>query len=71
MDDNPHTAWYLVRTKTGKERWVRDQLANAVPEVFLPMLKARIRAPSAGGARNVLASPIVRLRRLMSRSERP
>ena len=39
MDDNPHTAWYLVRTKTGKERWVRDQLANAVPEVFLPMLK--------------------------------
>ena len=42
MDDNPHTAWYLVRTKTGKERWVRDQLANAVPEVFLPMLRARM-----------------------------
>ena len=41
MDDNPQTDWYLVRTKTGKERWVRDQLANAVPEVFLPMLKAK------------------------------
>ena len=41
MDDNPQAAWYLVRTKTGKERWVRDQLANLVPEVFLPMLKAR------------------------------
>jgi transcriptional antiterminator RfaH len=41
MDDNSQTHWYLVRTKTGKERWVRDQLGNAVPEVFLPMLKAK------------------------------
>jgi transcriptional antiterminator RfaH len=41
MDDNSQTHWYLVRTKTGKERWVRDQLANVVPEVFLPMLKAK------------------------------
>ncbi len=41
MDDNSQTYWYLVRTKTGKERWVRDQLAQAVPEVFLPMLKAK------------------------------
>jgi transcriptional antiterminator RfaH len=41
MDENPKIDWYLVRTKTGKERWVRDQLANAVPEVFLPMLKAK------------------------------
>ncbi|MGB8412158.1 MAG: transcription termination/antitermination NusG family protein [Candidatus Binatus sp.] len=41
MDDNPQTDWYLVRTKIGKERWVRDQLAIAVPEVFLPMLKAK------------------------------
>ena len=41
MDDNAQTYWYLVRTKTGKERWVRDQLANVVPEVFLPMLKAK------------------------------
>jgi transcriptional antiterminator RfaH len=41
MDDQPQTHWYLVRTKTGKERWVRDQLASIVPEVFLPMLKAK------------------------------
>ena len=33
--------WYLVRTKTGKERWVRDQLTALLPEVFLPLLEAR------------------------------
>lgn len=33
--------WYLVRTKTGKERWVRDQLSALLPEVFLPLLEAR------------------------------
>jgi transcriptional antiterminator RfaH len=33
--------WYLIRTKVGKEKWVRDQLRSAIPEVFLPMLKAR------------------------------
>ncbi len=33
--------WYLVRTKPGKERWVRDQLQPAVAEVFLPMLRAK------------------------------
>jgi transcriptional antiterminator RfaH len=33
--------WYLVRTKTGKERWVNDQLADTLPEVFLPLLQAR------------------------------
>ena len=27
--------WYLVRTKPGKERWVRDQLGLILPEVFL------------------------------------
>lgn len=37
MDD-----WYLVRTKPGKERWVRDQLADRLAEVFLPMLRARM-----------------------------
>jgi transcriptional antiterminator RfaH len=42
MDLNRETDWYLVRTKTGKERWVRDQLAKTVPEVFLPLLKARV-----------------------------
>ena len=34
--------WYLLRTKPGKERWVRDQLAGRLSEVFLPMLKARM-----------------------------
>jgi transcriptional antiterminator RfaH len=33
--------WYLVRTKTGKERWVNDQLSETLPEVFLPLLQAR------------------------------
>ena len=33
--------WYLVRTKTGRERWVRDQLRPIVGEVFLPMLRAK------------------------------
>jgi transcriptional antiterminator RfaH len=46
MDDKPQTDWYLIRTKTGKERWVRDQLSNAVAEVFLPLLK--VRAPRWG-----------------------
>lgn len=41
MDAKSQNHWYLVRTKTGKERWVRDQLANVVPEVFLPMLKSK------------------------------
>jgi len=34
--------WYLVRTKPGKERWVKDQLASRLSEVFLPMLRARM-----------------------------
>lgn len=34
--------WYLIRTKPGKERWVCDQLSEALPEVFLPLLKARV-----------------------------
>jgi transcriptional antiterminator RfaH len=34
--------WYLVRTKIGKERWVRDQLATTLPEIFLPLLEARV-----------------------------
>lgn len=41
MSENIQSDWYLVRTKNGKEKWVRDQLAGAVPEVFLPMLKAK------------------------------
>jgi transcriptional antiterminator RfaH len=34
--------WYLVRTKPGKELWVRDQLSIRLTEVFLPMLRARM-----------------------------
>jgi transcriptional antiterminator RfaH len=34
--------WYLVRTKPGKERWVSGQLSAILPEVYLPMLEARI-----------------------------
>jgi transcriptional antiterminator RfaH len=34
--------WYLVRTKSSKERWVHDQLAAILPEVFLPMREARV-----------------------------
>jgi transcriptional antiterminator RfaH len=34
--------WYLVITKSSKERWVHDQLAAILPEVFLPMREARI-----------------------------
>lgn len=41
MGPRPEEEWYLVRTKPGKERWVRDQLATILPEVFLPLLKAR------------------------------
>ncbi|MHB8384596.1 MAG: transcription termination/antitermination protein NusG [Candidatus Binataceae bacterium] len=33
--------WYLIRTKPGKERWVRDQLRPTIPDVFLPMLRAK------------------------------
>lgn len=42
MNDNRQTDWYLVRTKTGKERWVRDQLTTRAAEVFLPLLKAKV-----------------------------
>lgn len=34
--------WYLIRTKSSKERWVHDQLSGILPEVFLPLLEARI-----------------------------
>ncbi len=42
MSSKTSDSWYLIRTKPGKERWVRDQLAPRLPEVFLPMLKARM-----------------------------
>ena len=31
--------WYLVRTKSNREHFVRAQLLRMVPEVFVPMLK--------------------------------
>ncbi len=34
--------WYLIQTKRGKERCVHDQLGAIVPQVFLPMLRARL-----------------------------
>jgi transcriptional antiterminator RfaH len=35
--------WYLVRTKSQKERWVQDQLKNVAAEAFLPLLRSRTR----------------------------
>jgi transcriptional antiterminator RfaH len=32
-------AWYLVRTKSNRESFVREQLSHIAPHVFLPMLK--------------------------------
>jgi transcriptional antiterminator RfaH len=32
-------AWYLVRTKSNRETYVREQLSHFAPRVFLPMLK--------------------------------
>jgi transcriptional antiterminator RfaH len=32
-------AWYLVRTKSNRETYVREQLSHFAPGVFLPMLK--------------------------------
>jgi transcription antitermination factor NusG len=31
-------AWYLVRTKSNRETYVRERLAHFAPQVFLPML---------------------------------
>ena len=41
MEHIDGTAWYLIRTKAGKERWVRDQLQTMFPDVFLPLLKSK------------------------------
>lgn len=35
--------WYLVHVRAGKEKAVRDQLSQRLPEVFLPTLRARVR----------------------------
>jgi transcriptional antiterminator RfaH len=42
MGIDEKTTWHLVRTKVGKERYVRDQLQALIPEAFLPLLKARV-----------------------------
>jgi transcriptional antiterminator RfaH len=42
--------WYLIRTQSNKEGYVRDRLSHAIPEVFLPMLelpRSRARASLA------------------------
>lgn len=31
--------WYLIRTKSNRERFVRERLSHMIPEVFVPMLK--------------------------------
>jgi transcriptional antiterminator RfaH len=41
MGSAEESTWHLIRTKPGKERWVRDQLRPLLPEVFLPLLKGR------------------------------
>ena len=36
-------SWYLMRTKSGKERSVQTQLSFILPEVLLPLLSAAVR----------------------------
>jgi transcriptional antiterminator RfaH len=35
--------WYLIRTKSGLERRVREQLDSQLRELFLPLLKTKVR----------------------------
>jgi transcriptional antiterminator RfaH len=42
IGEERNVEWYLLRTKPSKERWVHDQLAPILPEVFLPMREARM-----------------------------
>jgi len=36
-------AWYLIRTKSGKEQYVHRELSRRLPETFMPMLERRSR----------------------------
>lgn len=36
-------AWYLVRTKSGKEMGLRDRFEASLPEVFLPLIRTTVR----------------------------
>jgi transcription antitermination factor NusG len=36
-------AWYLLRTKSGKEPYVHRELSRRLPETFMPMLETRSR----------------------------
>ena len=36
-------AWYLIRTKPGKEEYVNRELSRRVPETFMPLLETRSR----------------------------
>ncbi len=35
--------WYLIRTKAGKERKVRERLDSEISDLFLPLFKSRTR----------------------------
>ena len=36
-------AWYLIRTKSGKEQYLHRELSRRLPETFMPMLETRSR----------------------------
>ena len=36
-------AWYLIRTKPGKEQYLHRELSRRLPETFMPMLETRSR----------------------------
>jgi transcriptional antiterminator RfaH len=36
-------AWYLVRTKSGKERSLYDRFGPSLPEVFMPSIRSTVR----------------------------
>jgi transcription antitermination factor NusG len=36
-------AWYLIRTKPGKEQYIHRKLSRHLPETFMPMLETRSR----------------------------
>jgi transcription antitermination factor NusG len=52
----PHS-WYLVRTKSKRENYVRDQLSSILAEAFLPMVGQSVGAAcqmNGGGSAGIL-----------------